>query len=163
MLPRPCQRDGSFEGSAMCALDSLAWATCRNTLSVEKVRANQGSLRTRRGGTLAGAAGWYRIPLLALRVCVVERSVSSRGCETHTWKEVVPQEAVEADREATTGREPSMTKGCLGQLSESAGHNASERRAGPENASRGSRPSTRKGKANAGEVKHNRTPSVPPG
>lgn len=40
-----------------------------------------------------------------------------------------------------------MAKGCLGQLSELAGHNASERRAGPENVSRGSRPSTRKGKA----------------
>jgi hypothetical protein len=40
-----------------------------------------------------------------------------------------------------------MTKGCLGQLSEPAGHNASERRAGPENVSGESRPSARKGKA----------------
>ena len=81
--------------------------------------------------------------------------MNSCGCETHAWKEVVTQEAVEVDREVTNGREPSMSKGCLGQLSESAGHNASERRAGPENASRGSRPFTRKGKANADEAESN--------
>ena len=40
--------------------------------------------------------------------------MNSSGCESHTWKEVVPQEAVGADREATNGREPSMSKGCLG-------------------------------------------------
>jgi len=56
-----------------------------------------------------------------------------------------------------------MSKGGLGPLSESAGHNVSERRAGPENASRGSRPSARKGKADAGEVMPNRASSVPPG
>ena len=50
-------------------------------------------------------------------------------------------EAVEADQEATNGRESLMSKGCVRQLSESAGHNASERRAGLENVRRGSRPS----------------------
>ena len=45
-----------------------------------------------------------------------------------------------------------MSKGCLGQLSERAGPNTRERRAGPENVSRGSRPSARKGKATAGGV-----------
>jgi hypothetical protein len=85
----------------------------------------------------------------------VERSVSSRGCETHTWKRVVFQEAVEADREVTNGREPLTSKGCLGQFSELAGHNVSERRAGPENASCGSRPSARKGKANVVEAENN--------
>ena len=43
-------------------------------------------------------------------------------------------------------------KGLPRQLSESAGHNASERRAGPENVCCGSRPSTRKGKATPCEV-----------
>ena len=51
-------------------------------------------------------------------------------------------EAVEADQEATNGRESLMSKGCVRQLSESAGHNASERRAGLENVRRGSRPNT---------------------
>jgi hypothetical protein len=48
-----------------------------------------------------------------------------------------------------------MSKGCLGQFSELAGHNVSERRAGPENASRGSRPFARTGKATAGEAENN--------
>ena len=78
-------------------------------------RASEGSIRSRRldRRSLARALGVRR-----------ERCVSSRGCETHTWKEVVNQEAVEADREATNGREPSMSKGCSRQFSESAGHNA---------------------------------------
>ena len=61
-----------------------------------------------------GSCGGRGRPSLTLRVCAVERSVNSSGCESHTWKEVVPQEAVGADREATNGREPSMSKGCLG-------------------------------------------------
>ena len=56
-------------------------------------------------------------------------------------KGVDHQEAVEVDREVTNGREPSATTGCNRQLSESAGHNASERRAGLENFGCGSRPS----------------------
>ena len=96
-------------------------------------------------------------------MCAVTRSVIPRGCETHAWKEVVPQEAVEVDREATNGREPLTSKVRLGRISESAGHNLSERREGPENASRGSRPSTRKGKAKVGEAANNLASSVPPG
>ena len=58
--------------------------------------------------------------------------------------------AVEVVGEATNRREPSMSKGWGDrQLSEPAGRNASERRAGPKNASCGSRPSARKGKAAA--------------
>ena len=38
-------------------------------------------------------------------------------------------------------------KDCFRQFRELAGHNASERRVGPDNVSRESRPSTRKGKA----------------
>ena len=112
-------------------------------------RASEGPITNRRLNrrTLAGASGVRR-----------ERSVSSRGCETHIWKEVVNQEAVEADREATNGREPSMSKGCFRQFSESAGHNLSERRAGPENASCGSRPVARTGKASAVEAENNLWP-----
>ena len=66
----------------------------------------------------------------------------------------VRQEAVGVDREVTNGREPLMSTGCLGQFSELAGHNVSERRASLENVNRESRPSTRKGKAAAGEAEN---------
>ena len=65
----------------------------------------------------------------------------SCGCETHAGILSFRPEVVEVAGEVTNRREPSMSKGCYRQLSELAGHNVSERRAGPENVSRESRPS----------------------
>ena len=73
-----------------------------------------------------------------------ERCCCSRGCETHPALIVRP-EAVEVVVEVTKGQEPSMSKGCFRRLSERAGRNVSERRAGLENALRRSRPSITKG------------------
>lgn len=119
-----------------------------------------------------GGSGWgtsaannvtatQNIQIPIYRWCAVQGVVVPMGANP-ILKGVDHQEAVEVDREATNGREPSMKTGCFRQLSESAGHNASERRAGLENFGRGSRPSQRKGKAmSAGQV--SRLQPVPPG
>ena len=63
------------------------------------------------------------------------------------WYLIVP---TRSSRSRWGGNKPARAfdaKGCLRQLRERTGHNASERRAGPENVSRESRPSSHKGKA----------------
>ena len=71
-----------------------------------------------------------------------------------------------SSRSRSGGNERSRAFGVTGlhwQFSESAGHNASERRAGPENLSRGSRPTSTMGKAAVDEAARNWVSSVPPG
>jgi hypothetical protein len=89
--------------------------------------------------------------LLAQRACVVNGVFYPAGARP-ALEMVVHQEAVGVDGEVTKWREPLTSKGRLGRFSESVGHNVSERRASLENASRGSRPAVRTGKAAAAGV-----------
>jgi hypothetical protein len=87
-------------------------------------------------------------PWLALRACVVNGVFYPAGARP-VLEMVVHQEAVGVAREVTNWREPLTSKGRLGRFSESVGHNVSERRASLENATCGSRPAVRTGKAAA--------------
>ena len=93
------------------------------------------------------------ISSLARRACAVERWCWSHGCETHPGGRLGHREAIGVDREVTNGREPSMKKGRFSRSASVRAVTRSERRVGLENASCGSRPSVRKGKATSHELR----------
>ena len=89
----------------------------------DSARLGQIARRASKGRSLAGAAGVRRGKVL----------VNPWVRDPRRFGSFRP-EAVEVVVEVTIQRKPSTSKGCFRQLSELAGHNASERRAGPENA-----------------------------
>jgi len=79
-------------------------------------------------------------------LCVVVRLTFSVGA-IPTRQRVAAAGSNRSDSGGNETAEAFDGKGCLGQLREQAGRNASERRAGPENERCGSRPDKGAGKA----------------
>src|SRR5271166_2906826 len=103
------------------------------------MRASEPTLPDARGSS-------YSARSLTVAACAVKGVVVPVGARPTPAVIVATGKAVEVVTEVTKDKSLRCQRAAR-QLSERAGPNVSERRAGPENVSRGSRPSAAKGKA----------------